>query len=114
TDEGRRKFEPLRHRLTERERTELDELFQRPMKPYVYAQVKLILDRCFHRRVMQEGEKDELERVIAKCTSVPGANCAASEASMAHRMILASFGIVPRGLDICVKPPNDEQVMEAV
>src|SRR5205085_4116399 len=48
------------------------------------------------------------------CTSVPGANCAASEASMAHRMILASFGVVPRHMDISVKPPNDDQVTEAV
>ena len=113
TDEDRRKFEPLRHRLTESERTELDELFQRPMKPNVYAQVKLLLDRCFHRRVVQEGEKDDLERTLAKCTSVPGANCAASEASMAHRMILASFGVVPRHLDISVKPPGDDQITEA-
>src|SRR6266850_348071 len=114
TEEERRKFEPLRHRLMETERGELDELLHRPMKPYVYAQVKLMLDRCFHRRVVQEGEKDELERAIAKCTSVPGANCAASEASMAHRMILASFGVVPRNMDISVKPPNDDQVTEAV
>ena len=75
-EEDRRKFEPLRHRLTATERAELDELFARPMKPHVYAQIKLLLDRCFHRRVIQEGEKDELERTIAKCTSVQGANCA--------------------------------------
>src|SRR5437762_636045 len=48
SDEDRRKFEPLRHRLSETERAELDELFNRPMKPYVYAQVKGLLDRCFH------------------------------------------------------------------
>jgi dihydroxy-acid dehydratase len=114
TEEDRRKFEPLRHRLLETERAELDELFQRPMKPEVYAQVKLLLDRCFHRRVVQEGEKDDLERTVAKCTSVPGANCAASEASMGHRMILASLGVVPKDLDISVKPPNDEQITEAV
>jgi len=84
------------------------------MKPFVYAQIKLVLDRCFHRRIVQEGEKDELERTIAKCTAVQGANCAASEASMAHRMILASFGLVPRGLDICVKAPSDDEVADAV
>jgi dihydroxy-acid dehydratase len=114
SEEDRRKFDPLRHRLSPTERAELDDLFQRPMKPFVYAQVKLILDRCFHRRIVQEGEKDELERTIAKCTAVPGANCAASEASMAHRMILASLGLVPRGLDICVKPPTDDQIADAV
>src|SRR6266699_3675658 len=114
TDEERRKFEPLRHRLTETERAELDRLFLQPMKPHVYAQVKALLDRCFHRRIVQENEKDELERTIAKCTSVPGANCAASEASMAHRMMLASFGLVPRGLDVAVKPPGDDQICEAV
>jgi dihydroxyacid dehydratase/phosphogluconate dehydratase len=114
SEEDRRKFEPLRHRLTDTERADLDRLFHRPMKPHVYAQVKALLDRCFHRRIVQENEKDELERSIAKCASVPGANCAASEASMAHRMILASFGLVPRKLDICVKPPTDEQLAEAV
>src|SRR5438034_2927328 len=113
-EDDRRKFEPLRHRLTESERAELDQLFARPMKPHVYAHIKLILDRCFHRRVVQEGEKDELQRTIAKCTSVQGANCAASEASMAHRFILASLGVVPRGLDICVKPASEEQLNETV
>src|SRR5262247_4005775 len=37
-----------------------------------------------------------------------------SEASMAHRMILASFGLVPRKLDISVKSPTDEQLSEVV
>jgi dihydroxyacid dehydratase/phosphogluconate dehydratase len=114
SEEDRRKFEPLRQRLLEAERAELDQLFQRPMKPYVYAQIKTLLDRCFHRRIVQENEKDELERSLARCASVPGANCAASEASMAHRMILASLGLVPRKLDICVRPPTDEQAAEIV
>ena len=114
TEEEKRKFEPLRHRLAESERVELDELFHRPLKPQVYAQVKALLDRCFHRRIVQEGEKDDLERMMARCTSVPGANCAASEASMVHRMMLASFGLVPRHLDISVKSPTDEQLSEVV
>jgi len=84
------------------------------MKPHVYAQVKALLDRCFHRRIVQENEKDDLERSIARCAAVPGANCAASEASMGHRMILASFGLVPRKLDISVKQPSDEQLSEVV
>jgi len=114
TEEEKRKFEPLRHRLGESERVELDNLFHRPLKPQVYAQVKALLDRCFHRRVVQEGEKDDLERMMARCTSVPGANCAASEASMVHRMMLASFGLVPRHLDISVKSPTDELLSEVV
>src|SRR5215471_5871559 len=113
-EEDRRRFEPLRNRLSESERAELDHLFHRPMKPHVYAQVKTILDRCFHRRIVQENEKDDLERAIAKCSSMPGSNCASSEASMAHRMILASFGLVPRHLDICLKSPSDEQISEVV
>jgi dihydroxy-acid dehydratase len=113
-EEDRRKFEPLRHRLNDSERGELDMLFQRPMKPYVYAQVKALLDRCFHRRIVQEGEKDDLERALAKCASTPGANCGSSEASMAHRMILASFGLVPRHFDISVKPPAEQQMSDVV
>jgi hypothetical protein len=57
SDEDRRKFDPLRHRLTDAERAELDSLFHRPMKPHVYARVKAMLDRCFHRRIVQENEK---------------------------------------------------------
>src|SRR5438093_7964849 len=83
------------------------------MKSHVYAHIKLILDRCFHRTLDQEEEQDHTQRAIDKCTSVQGANCAASEASMAHRFILASLGVVPRGLDICVKPATDEQLNEA-
>jgi dihydroxyacid dehydratase/phosphogluconate dehydratase len=113
-EEDRRKFDPLRHRLSESERAELDELFLRPIKPHVYAHVKSLLDRCFHRRIVQENEKDDLERSIARCAAVPGANCAASEASMGHRMILASLGLVPRNLDIAVKPPSDEQMSDVV
>src|SRR5438477_5718940 len=113
-EEERRKFEPLRQRLAESERAELDLLFRRPMKPHVYAHVKALLDRCFHRRIVQENEKDDLEHAIAKCTAVPGANCAASEASMSHRMILASLGLVPRHLDIAAKPPGEEQTSEVV
>ena len=78
------------------------------MKPHVYAQMKGLLD---HASIAESFRKTKrtMERAIAKCTSVPGANCAASDASMAHRMILASFGLVPRHLDICAKPPSEEQ-----
>jgi dihydroxyacid dehydratase/phosphogluconate dehydratase len=111
-DEDRRKFEPLRHRLGETERAELDRLLERPLKPHVYAQVKALLDRCFHRRIVQESERDDLERSMARCAATPGANCGSSEASMAHRMILASLGLIPKHLDIAVKPPTDEQTSE--
>ena len=69
SEEDRRKFDPLRVRLTETERDELDRLFHRPMKPHVYASLKALLDRCFHRRLLQENEKDELERSVARCAS---------------------------------------------
>ena len=114
SEEDKRRFEPLKSRLPHKERGELDELLQRPMKPPVYAEVKGILDRCFHRRIVQEGEKDDLERNLAKCTAVPGGNCGASEASMVSRMMLASFGMVPRHLDILVKAPGDEPLHAAM
>src|SRR5262249_30054503 len=114
SEEDRRKFDALRGRLTETERAELDLLFHQPMRPHVYANVKALLDRCFHRRLVHENEKDELERSIARCASGPGANCATSEASMAYRMLLGSFGLVPRKLDIVAKPPSDDQMGEVV
>ena len=114
TEDERRRFEPLRTRLPQNERGQLDVLLHRPLKTEVYAGLKCLLDRCFHQRVVTEGEKDELEHLMARCTAVPGANCGASEASMVHRMMLASFGIVPRGLDILLKPPSDHQISDAV
>jgi dihydroxyacid dehydratase/phosphogluconate dehydratase len=114
TDEDRRRFEPVRDRLPSPQRHELDELLRRPLKPNVYAGLKCILDRCAHERLVSENEKDDLERAMARCTAVPGANCAASEASMVHRMMLAAFGIVPRGLDILLKPPADDELDDAV
>jgi dihydroxyacid dehydratase/phosphogluconate dehydratase len=76
--------------------------------------MKCLLDRCFHQRIVTETEKDDLEHAMARCTAVPGANCGASEASMVHRMMLASFGIVPKGLDILLKPPSDQQLSDAI
>ena len=114
TEEERRRFEPLRTRLAAPERGQLDELLHRPLKSEVYAGVKCLLDRCFHQRLVSENEKDDLEHLMARCTAVPGAGCAVSEASMVHRMMLAAFGIVPRGLDILVKPPSDQQLSDAI
>lgn len=114
SEDDRRRFEPLRDRLPEARRRELEDLLRRPLKPPVYASLKCLLDRCVHERLLSEGEKDDLEHAMARCTAVPGANCAASEASMVHRLMLAAFGIVPRGFDILVKPPSDEQLAEAV
>jgi dihydroxy-acid dehydratase len=114
TEEDRRRFDPLRGRMSNGQRTELDELLRRPLKGNVYAGLKCILDRSAHEHLVGETEKDDLERAMARCTAVPGANCAASEASMVHRMMLAAFGIVPRGLDILLKPPGDDEVDESV
>ena len=114
TEEERRRFEPLRTRLAAAERGQLDELLHRPLKSEVYAGVKCLLDQCFHQRLVSENEKDDLEHLMARCTAVPGAGCAVSEASIVHRMLLAAFGIVPRGLDILVKPPSDQQLTAAI
>jgi dihydroxy-acid dehydratase len=114
SEEDRRRFEPLRERLSSGQRSELDDLLRRPLKANVYAGLKCILDRSAHQRLVGENEKDELERTMARCTAVQGANCAASEASMVHRMILAAFGIVPRGLDILLKPPGDDELDDAM
>src|SRR4029434_4686937 len=57
---------------------------------------------------------DDLEHLMARCTAVPGAGCTVSEASIVHRMMLAAFGIVPRGMDILLKPPSDQQLSDAI
>ena len=56
SDEERRRFEPLLSRISEDERVELDALLRKPLKADVYASVKLLLDRWFHRRIVQESD----------------------------------------------------------
>jgi dihydroxyacid dehydratase/phosphogluconate dehydratase len=114
TEDEKRRFEPLKARLPEFERRELQSLLQRALKPSVYEQIHALLERYFHQRVLQENEMDELARVFVKCTSMPGANCAASATSMIHRLMLASLGMVPRHFDILTKSPADEQLHDAI
>src|SRR5215471_4758195 len=114
SEEDKRRFEPVKSRLPESERREIDALLQRPMKPEAYAEIKTIVDRGFNRRIIAEAEKDELEHCLVRCTSITGSNCAASEASMVHRMMFAALGLVPRHLDVLVKPPTDDQLSETV
>jgi dihydroxyacid dehydratase/phosphogluconate dehydratase len=114
TEEDLRRFEPLRSRMSEEERRELDELLHRPLKPHVYAGLRCMLSRSVQKRLVGENEKDELERVMARCTAVLGASCASSEASMVNRMMLAAFGIVPRHLDIAARPYSDGHLSEAI
>ena len=114
SEADRNRFEPLRHRMSESDRKELDDLLHRPLKPPVYAGIKSILDRCFHHRMIQETEKDDLERAIARCAGNPGAGCSSSEASAVHRLLIASFGFVPRHCDIANKPVPDHQLSEPI
>jgi dihydroxyacid dehydratase/phosphogluconate dehydratase len=114
SEADRNRFEPLRSRMTESDRRVLDDLLHRPLKPPVYAGIKSMLDRCFHHRMIQENEKDDLEHAMARCAGNPGAGCASSEASAVHRLIIASFGLVPRHCDIANKPVADHQLSEPI
>src|SRR6185436_10946064 len=114
SEADRNRFEPLLNRMSEGDRKELDDLLHRPMKPAVYAGIKSVLDRCFHHRMIQEGEKDDLEHAMARCAANPGASCSSSGASAAHRLIVASLGLVPRHCDIANKPVTDQQLSEPI
>ena len=114
SDEDRRQFDPLRARMPDAGRHELDALLRRPMKPAVFAGMKSILDRCAQHRLIPENEKNNLERIVTRCAASPGASCAASEASVVHRLIVASFGLVPRHCDIAHKPVSDAHLSDAV
>jgi dihydroxyacid dehydratase/phosphogluconate dehydratase len=112
--EDRIRFEPLRHRMPEPEREQLDDLLRRPLKPAVYAGVKSVLDRCLRGRLIAEAEKDDLELFLVRSTGSPCSYCASSEASAVHRLMVASFGLVPRHCDISNKPVTDHQLLEGV
>jgi dihydroxyacid dehydratase/phosphogluconate dehydratase len=64
--------------------------------------------------MIQEAEKDDLERAIARCAGNPGAGCSSSQASAVHRLLIASFGFVPRHCDIANKPVPDHQLSEPI
>ena len=113
-EEERRKFESLRERLTATEAAELFSLLGLPIKPQVYEAVKACLDHLFHKRMILESEKDELERLVARAAAASGANCVSSDASIVNRLMIATLGLVPRHMELSLKPPDDEQLAHVV
>ncbi len=113
-EEERRRFEYLREQLPDPECRELFDLLDRPITSEHYGKMKACMDRAFRKRAIPESEKDELERVLAKRALAPGALCASSEASIVNRLMVATFGLVPRGLDLSSTPPQDHQLSLAV
>ncbi len=110
----RGKFESFRGRLTEAEAAELFSLLVLPIKPQVYEAVKACLDHLFQKRTILESEKDELERLVARAAAASGANCVSSDASIVNRLMIATFGLVPRHMDLSLKPPSDDQLAHVV
>ena len=113
-EEQRRRFDYLRDKLTNAECRKLFDLLDRPITSELYGKMKACLDRAFRKRLIPEIDKDELERVLAKLALAPGALCASSEASIVNRLMVATFGLVPRQMDLCRTPPQDKQLSYAV
>jgi hypothetical protein len=113
-EDGRRKFDRLRERIPQPERDRIFALLERPIDGQVYEQLKADLDRLFHKRALLEIEKDELEYAIVCRSFLPGAGCASSPASIVTRLMIASFGIVPRHMDLSLEPPGDPELGQAV
>ena len=113
-EEQRRFFDHLRDKLPDPECRELFDLLDRPITSELYGKMKACLDRAFRKRAIPESEKDELERVLARRALAPGALCASSEASIVNRLMIATFGLVPRRMDLRSTPPDDQQLSGAV
>ncbi len=114
TEEDRMSFSSLLNRMPELETSELNDLLHRPLGPDVYASIKFILDRCYEDRVLQESEKNDLEHTAARSTSNSGASCAASKATIVHRLIVAALGLVPKNCDITNRPVSDPHLQESI
>ena len=99
-DEELRKFESFRERLTETEAAELFPLLRLPIKPQVYEALKACLDHFFHSRTILESEKHELERLVSRAAAASTANCVSSDASIVNRLMLATFGLVARHMEL--------------
>ena len=113
-EEGRRRFERLRDQIPEPERERIFSLLEVPIDARVYEHIKVCLDRVFQKRAILEADKDDLEYALAFRSFLPGAGCASSAASIVTRLMIAAFGLVPRGLDLSMEPPSDEQLAHAV
>src|SRR5215471_8725972 len=114
TEEDRMPFGSLLNRMPPFQSGELNDLLRRPLGPEVYASIKFVLDRCYEDRILQENEKSDLEHIVARCTSNPGASCAVSKATIVHRLIVASLGLVPRNCDLSNKPVSDPHLQESI
>ena len=113
-EDGRRRFERLRERIPQPERDRIFALLEQPIDGQVYEQIKVDLDRLFHKRAILEGEKDDLEYALASRSFLPGAGSGSSAESIVTRLMIAGFGIVPRNMDLSLEPPDDARLAQAV
>jgi dihydroxy-acid dehydratase len=112
--EEKGKFELLRQKLPEPEWREIFDLLDQPVEANGYGKMQVCLDRALRKRVILEAEKNGLEEIVAMRTLASGAMCASSEASIVNRLMLATFGIVPRHLDLTANPPSDPQLSKPI
>ena len=108
----RRRFDSIRDRLPEADARELFHLLDLEVNPDTYDRVKSVLDRCFHKRTILESEKDELEHMMASLAA--SYSSGSSEDSVINRLMIATFGFVPRHLDLSLRPASDEQLAHVV
>ncbi len=114
TEQERRPFALIREKLTPSEAETLFGLIELPISPAAYEKIKDCLDRAFQKRMILESEKDVLEGVVARRAASHGANPGSWEAALVNRLIVAAFGLVPRGLDLSLHPPGDAALARAV
>lgn len=114
TEQERRPFGLIREKLPPSEAETLFELIDLPISPATYEKIKDCLDGAFQKRMILESEKDVLEGVAARRAASHGANPGSSEAALVNRLIVAAFGLVPRGLDLSLQPPGDAALARAV
>jgi dihydroxyacid dehydratase/phosphogluconate dehydratase len=100
--------------LAEEERTELDDLFSRPVKCNTYAMWKKFADRCRERGRIGKRDRDRILATIAESTCISGGVCGFYGTGNTSRIMLAALGLVPRGMDILAAPAGAKQVDRAV
>lgn len=113
-EEGRRRFDKFRERMPQPERDRIFALIERPIDGRVYEQIKIEVDRVFNKRAILESEKDGLEYTLACRAFLPGAGCASTAASIVTRLMIASFGVVPRQMDLSLEAPDNTRLAQAV
>jgi len=95
-------------------RRELDFLMSARLRPNTYPMFYKFLEHLVARKLLTRGKRDELLLAIAAAISEKPGPPPFMENTNTNRIVLHGLGLVPQGMDLLVKPPDEAELARAI